>query len=395
MEKNINTLFDACTIYILLWLLGHVQNLFLSSSLVSLSFSIPYLLMTLYYIAKVFVSFHPKGAMKALCVFFVVLVCYGVALLILDNAKGAENKSFLMMLFNSLGPIFPFYVFTQQGLLTEKRMKNWFWPFLVVIIITFFVTQQRNLAEALESEYEYEEVTNNTAYSIAGLIPFVFLLRKKPIWQYFIMVLLLSFIVSGMKRGAMLTGALMLFWFVYVSVKTASKGKKLGIVLLTTITLIVGYRYIIRYYENSDYFQHRVEATMEGSSSNRDVIYETLWQHYINNDNILQLAFGEGAYHTQNVTGSLKAHNDWLELLIDCGLITVLLYVVYWMCFVIDWKKSKPDSLIFSMLGACFIYTYTRTFFSMSFSDMPFYINMIMGYCFASINSETILIENT
>jgi hypothetical protein len=127
---------------------------------------------------------------------------------------------------------------------------------------------------------------------------------------------------------------------------------------------------------------------MEGSSSNRDIIYGTLWRHFINNDNVLQVFFGEGAFHTQNVTGYVKAHNDWLELLIDCGLITVLIYLIYWISFAINWLKSKPDILVFSMMGACFIFSFSRTFFSMSFSDMPFYTSMIMGYCFAKVSAK-------
>ena len=180
----------------------------------------------------------------------------------------------------------------------------------------------------------------------------------------------------------MLTGSFLLFWFVYRSINTISKGRKIVIILLTIITIIIGYQFVINFYENSDYFQYRVEVTMEGKTSQRDYIYTTLWQHYRSNHNLFQVMFGEGAYSTQNIVG-MKAHNDWLELLIDCGLLTILLYLFYWVCFVIDCRKSKSNALIYSMLGGCFIFTFVRTFFSMSFSDIPFYISMIMGYSFA------------
>lgn len=389
MEKSKVKFFDACNIYILLWVLGHVQQMFINNSFISRVFYVPYLLMTIYYIFKVYVSYRPQGTMKALCLFFAVLIVYGIALLFLDNARGQARTSFLIMLFGSLGPIFPFYFFTRERLLTEKRMMGWLWVFLVVAIVGFFVAQQKSLALAIENGSRYEEITNNAAYSFAGLIPFVFLFKKKPLWQFLTLGLLFYFIISGFKRGAMLVGALMLIWFVYASLKSSSKVMRLGIMILTVVAIVVSYRFVTNLFEKSDYFQYRLESTIEGNSSERDEIYATLWHHYIYNDNILQLAFGEGAFHTENVTGHVKAHNDWLELLIDCGFFGVLLYVVYWVCFIVDWQKNKPNPLVYAMLGSCFVFTFTRTFFSMSFSDLPFYTAMIMGYCFGVIQSAT------
>lgn len=83
-----------------------------------------------------------------------------------------------------------------------------------------------------------------------------------------------------------------------------------------------------------------MEDTASGQSSGRDILYSTYWSHYINNDNIVQLLFGEGAYHTENIL-HLKAHNDWLELLIDCGLCGAILYFVYWYSFFKMWKKVR------------------------------------------------------
>ena len=388
MGKTKVKFFDACNVYILLWVIGHLQQMFLNISLISRVFYVPFLLMTTYYTFKVYVSYRPHGVMKALGIFFAVLVVYGTALLFLNNARGQARTSFLIMLFGSLGPIFPFYVFTRKGLLTEKRMMGWLWVFLGVAIVGFFVTQEKTIALVQESGSRYEEITNNAAYSFAGLIPFVFLLKKKHLWQYITLAILFYFIISGFKRGAMLIGALMLVWFVYTLLKSSSTGMKLGVLLLTIAVIVVGYRFIINLYEKSDYFQYRIESSLEGNSSERDEIYVTLWNHYVHNDNILQFAFGEGAFHTENVTGSVKAHNDWLELLIDCGLFGVLLYVVYWGYFIIAWEKSKPKPLAYAMIGSCFIFTFTRTFFSMSFSNLPFYTAMIMGYCFASINMD-------
>ena len=217
-----------------------------------------------------------------------------------------------------------------------------------------------------------------------SLFPFVFLLRKKIIWQYVVLGYIMYFVVIGLKRGAIIISLFMILWFVLVQTKSVSKGKKAVAVLLTVVLLAIGLHFISQFYESSDYFQHRVEKTMEGSSSNRNWIYSSLWNHYINNNNLLEFSFGEGAFHTVNISGFM-AHNDWLELLIDCGLFGVVVYLVYWISFVRDWIRSKSHPLIYSMMGSCFIFTFMKTLFSMSFLSMPFYVCMIMGYCFAQV----------
>lgn len=387
MKRKIN----LCTIYILLWLFGFIQSLFITNSFVSLMFSVPSMLITLYCFVKIFESFRPRGAMLIFGVLFVVLLCYGFGLVFLDNAvRGAgkiKSNSFLLMLMTSLGPVFSFYYFSRKGWLDEQFLTRWFWVFFVAAILRYVDTERHSMEVLMETATKYEDVTNNAAYFILGLFPFVFLLKKKPIIQFVVLGVILYFVVVGVKRGAMLVAAFLLVWFIFVSRQYVSNKRRYFVTFLAVILIVLGWQFIVRFYENSDYFQIRVENTLEGSSSGRNIIYSTLWNHYINNDNMVQLAFGEGAYHTFNIAGN-DAHNDWLELLIDCGLFSVIVYFIYWVCFVCDWVKSKHNQLIYSMLGACFIFTFLRSLFSMSFSDMPFFVSVTMGYCFAQIHNN-------
>lgn len=387
MIKHTNW-FNTFNLYILLWSLYFVQGLLIENNLTSRMLYIPFLLLTMYYVTKVYSSYKQLNiTMKVLCWFFALLVCYGVALLILNDAVGSDRKSFLMMLFESLGPVFVFYVLSIQGKITEDILKNCFWLLLAVSILSFFVYKQEMLELANSTVIGFEENTNRAAYDFVGLISFVFLFNRKPLLQYMLLLFLCYFVVLSIKRGAFVSGALVILWFIYVSVESSSKQKRAGIILLVVTALIVGFYFINQFYNNSDYFQYRIELTKEGSSSGRDMIYGALWQHYINNNNIVQLLFGEGAYHTQNIV-FYKAHNDWLEILIDCGIVAVLIYLVYWICFMMDCRNSRPNTLVHSMLVACLMITLSRSFYSMSFSDMLMSTNLIMGYCFANISRQ-------
>lgn len=378
---------NLCNIYILLWLFGIVQGFFLSSSIVSLIFSVPLMLITLYCFVKMFVEYPPKGALKVLSLFFVVLIIYGIALVLLDDAVKPYGKvdknSFLLMAIISVGPVFAFYYFARKGLIDAKKLKLWFFVFLVVYIAQYFYTEQRELARLMMGGYRYEEITNNTSYIILSLFPVIFLFRKKPIVQYLALGIIFYFVISSMKRGALLVAAVLLVWFIYISTQFSSNNRRIGVMLITIVFIAIGWRFIDTLYSRSEYFQYRVESTMEGQSSARNILFSTLWSHYRNNDNVLQLAFGEGAYHTYNIAGN-DAHNDWLELLIDCGFVTAFIYLLFWFGYFNDCRKAKAQNdLLYSMIGACFIFMFLRTFFSMSFSNMPFYLSMVLGYCFA------------
>lgn len=387
MSRSVKVINNPCNIYILTWLLLHLQNNYLNSSFVSMIFYLPFLGMTIYYVTKVF-TYKTYGFMNALSLFFVVLLFYGIGLLILNNATGQVRYSFLKVIFSSLGPIFAFYDFTKQGLLTERRMIGWVVFLVAIATIEYYGMMQRKLIELESMGSDREEITNNASYGILGLFPLVYLLRKKPVLQFVLVGYIMYFVIYGLKRGAIITGLLLIVWFIYTVTSNSKKMRRSLIMFLTIILLLFGWNYINGYYLSSEYFQSRVELTMEGVSSNREWIYTTLLQHFRDNQNVIQQLFGEGAYHTETLIG-LKAHNDWLELLIDCGVFGVLVYIIYWFCFIRDFIKSKSDYLIFSMLGACFIYTFVRTLFSMSFTDVPFTICMIMGFCFASMNNNT------
>lgn len=378
---------NVCNIYIALWVINIVQSLYWNSSVLSLACSVPLMLMSLYSLFQIVQRYHVKNAMKALLVFFLIMCIYGIGLLITQDAAGQDPKSFLLMLFNSLGPVFAFFTFAMSGQLTKKTMKISVWIFLVIAILSYFAYEKKALDLLVNNRYE--EITNNSTYFFVALFPFLFLFDKKII-QYALILCIMVFVISGMKRGAILTGLLLLLWFITRSFRNATGVQKCLVLLGTVAVVFVGIRYVEYLFSTSDYFQYRVNDTLEGHSSGRNKLYSVYWNHFLNNSNLIQTLFGEGAYHTENILG-YKAHNDWLELLIDCGVFGVLMYFIYWCRFLKQWIASRRNPILYSIFGACLCFTFVRTFFSMSFSDMPFSLCMILGYAFAATANPEIL----
>ena len=139
--------------------------------------------------------------------------------------------------------------------------------------------------------------------------------------------------------------------------------------------------------QNSAYFNERLEYTLEGNSSGRDRLYSVFWRHFINESNPFLFLFGNGALATLTISFN-AAHNDWLEIAINQGLLGILVYVYYWMMFYKTWKKSKFDSEIYLATGLILLVFFMKTLFSMSYNDMTVYDTLCLGYCMGMISEH-------
>lgn len=369
-------------LYVALWVLWRLQGIFLTSSLISLGLYIPFTLMTLMYVYQVIMKMAKPKTLSVLAFFFFVMLLYGGILLFTNNALGQKNTSFLIAIIGSIGPIFAFYVFARSGHLKDKYIYIFFVIFLVTSIFEFHAHQVKVLT--MESR-RFDDITNNVAYEILGLFPFIFLMSKRPVLQYLALSIVSYYVITGYKRGAILILAILMVMFIFYSIRYSKGVKRWLSLILVALLLCVGVYWLNDFYANSEYLQYRIDMTQDGDSSQRDIIYSTLWNHFISNNNLLHIIWGEGAYHTENVTQGLKAHNDWLELLIDCGVFGVMLYSAYWITFIIDLGKSRYNKSIYYVLASCLVYTFFRSMYSMSFTNIPLYMSMMMGYAFASL----------
>jgi O-antigen ligase len=213
------------------------------------------------------------------------------------------------------------------------------------------------------------------------LIPMLFFLEKRRLLQYAALVYILTFVVMGMKRGAILLAVVLTIYFLYHSLKEASQKEKLYLLLLSIVTIILICMVVADLMESSAYFNRRVQQTLEGDASGRDSIYSILWYAFLENGSLFHCLLGFGADATIEFAGNF-AHNDWLELLINNGLLGILLYVGYW------WKFASLKNKIVEENVKCAAVAYCMTFimltlYSMSYNNMDIFSTMGLGYCVA------------
>lgn len=393
-----------CNLYISFWCLYNLQGtLYETGSILSRVLLGILLIVSLYYYALVSFTFYIPKSLKLLSVLIAIWTVYGVFRLLFGGGTGgiidaAQPFEYIKAIYISLLPIYVFYYFSRKGIITEKYLFWWFFAFLIVALSDYYENKQRELEFLAQIGSSREEITNNAGYIILSLFPLLSLFQKKPVVQYSILGVCMWLILMGFKRGAIIAAIICAVWMIYQSLKEESKIKKKSYRrIFTRVLLTVGIIFVAIYavqyvMQTSDFFVLRLDATREGDSSNRDYLYGMMYNYLVNEQNAFTLLFGNGADATLRIF-SVYAHNDWLEIAVDNGLIVVLLYLFYWISLIKLFINGKKPSMPAMMLGMFVIIYLFKTMFSMSYNSIPMYATCALGYALANIEIKSKLHE--
>lgn len=371
---------NFCNYYIGAWCLYYLQGtLYESGNRLSQGLILLLMIVSLYYFVYANQRYKLPKAMKVLSALIVLFTIYGAFIILFGNGVAyVENYQYLKAIYMSLLPVFPFYVFTRKGQLTDKRLCLWVFVFIPVAIAGLYRDQREALELAMELHSDRQEFTLNTGYLFLAIITLLPLF-KKAILQYVLLAVCLAFVLMGMKRGAILIGGICMLYYILSTFNSTSWNKKFWIVLLSVAILVAGY-YAVQYMlDTSMYFNARIEQTREGDASGRNELFGTYIDTFLNSG-LLSFLFGHGADATLRMIG--YAHNDWLEIAINNGLIGLSLYVYYWLVMYMTFRNTK-DAALKKMIGLFVIVYFFRTFFSMSYNDIPIYAMAALGYALA------------
>ena len=274
-----------------------------------------------------------------------------------------------------------FYYFSIRGKIDLRILLFCLPLFLIVATFEYFYFEYVTLLETIKDE---EEITNNVVYEFVALLPAVVLLRRYPLFQYLFIGYISIFLLSGVKRGAILIAVVALVWFFYQLIKNASKRELIYMLLFVLIFIISGYYVLQTMLEDNGYLMQRAEDTLEGDSSGRDSLYGIFWNFYIHQDSLLGFLFGNGGDYTWVVGGNL-AHNDWLEIAVNNGLIGVIIFIYYWYTVYKTWSKTI-NTQAYIGIGLFFIIFFMKTLFSMSYSSLSLFSTLYIGYYLAHRN---------
>lgn len=374
-------------LYILLWFLYELQGLlWTEGNLLSQVIILTLNAMSIYYLWMVNMKVPNKPSyIYALNVLLLMFFFYGVVYVLEGEhfylgVTVSKPFNYLKGIMNSLLPIYVFYYFAWKGVLSKRYMQVLTFFFFIVVIISYWSYDMDSRSILAESGVERDGIVNNMGYEFLCLFPILTFSNKRPFLQYVGIICVMTFILMGMKRGAILIGALCMVWFLLEMFRTAKRYKKLLIVVVSVAAVILMSYLVWHLLQTSDFFNQRLQSTIEGNLSGRNLLYATSFNYFLYDTTLFQFLFGSGANATLEVSMNY-AHNDWLELAINQGVLGVVLYAVYWVCFFRAWRSMSNNRLVAFAFGLLLLIYFMRTFFSFSYGDMNIYSTSVLGFC--------------
>ena len=338
---------------------------------------------------------HPPY-IKGLNLLVLMFTIYGFALILMSpstiyyrmSGLSMASYNYIKSIYLSILPIYAFYYFSLKGYLTAERLRWWAVVFSISGVVSYYLYMQQALERLLERGSSAEEITNNAGYLFLSLIPIWVFFRRKPLLQYAGLAFCMAFILMGMKRGAILIGGVVVLYLIWQIIRNARGNQRLIVMLLTAALAVAGVYFVIDMMTSSDYFIQRIEDTKEGNSSNRDILYSFFWTYFTEKTDVLHYLFGRGANGTLEIFEGY-AHNDWLELAINQGLLGIMVYIIYWKNLYKTWRQSTniEAKTILALVGIIY---FAKTLFSMSYGDMTYVCTSVLGYALATYKNPNI-----
>lgn len=374
---------NKASLYILAWCVYFYQGIiFPQGSIITQLLLVFLLVVSLYYVFIANVRYKLPKYFVGLNFLLALFSIYGAFIIIFpyDNSQVASSE-FIKQIYVSLLPIYTFYVFSKENLINDKSIRLWTIALIFMTIGLYFSQEKKMLLYALMKNSLREEFTNNVGYLFTSLVPMCVFFRKKPIIQYIALAVCLVFMVMAMKRGALVIGLVCTFIILWNNISKVNIKSKIIFLVLSCILSFMCIQFVENQIEQSNYMKKRIEQTTKGDSSNRDKLYSTYLDFFVEQTSPSQFIFGTGANGTLQMVG--YAHNDWLEIAINHGMMGLIIYLFYWLLFAkTSWGKDfKGDYRL--VLQLVFIDFLLRTFFSMSYREMEVGTQLILGFALA------------
>ena len=93
-----------------------------------------------------------------------------------------------------------------------------------------------------------------------------------------------------------------------------------------------------------------------------------------------------GANYTLTVSNNY-AHNDWIEILVNQGILGIFVFFMYWKSFFRTAFRTNLDKTCSIVIKMIFIGYFAKTMFSMSYTDYNIMVNLCLGYCISRIDT--------
>lgn len=261
---------------------------------------------------------------KMYCVLIIYIAM--VSFIHLTSNANVNIYKIIFQLSQSLLPLGIYYFFYNAN----KQIKPIYIISAIALITGYVLIAYYNTFEqvAMLSVLEGED-RMSTSYIFMYLLPF-FLLQPNRYIKIISFVAVALLIFTSFKRGGVL--CIVVGGVVYYLVALLVKGNsatffKIFKWIAFVILFVIGAYYIDQL--NGGVILDRFMSIQDDGGSARDRVYETTW-NMIQKSDLFESLFGHGWNSVVDASPmALSAHNDYLEVWYDCGIIALTFFVFF------------------------------------------------------------------
>jgi len=328
--------------------------------------------------------FNLKGIINRISGIFIIFIIYLVYLVALIFLKEEYSISNLMNIV-----LFPLTFLCSYLMVINKiqflKIKKFQYIFIFIIMLLYLYTKF--------FIGHHGGLMINSIYYLVLLLPFVLICEKKLLRNVMIFAILICVLIS-MKRTAFIAviGSLILF---FVLKREKQLNKKSGVKLKNILYIILGIILIYLIYSFiSDKLGFNILDRFNNNnidiSSGRFDIYRMVLDDFYISD-IFQMFFGHGYNSVVYLTGGLSAHNDFLEILYDFGIVGLMLYVFIYINLLSIYKVFKKNRYINSEAFLVSIFIFGVMCIASHLIFIPTYVvylTLFWGLCINDFNNQ-------
>lgn len=194
--------------------------------------------------------------------------------------------------------------------------------FIIFVFSLYFFWQGKLFQSAFGGGME---AATNAIYCLVTVVPFLMFLKKKWLRLVLLLIVFVSTVFSS-KRGATIIMMIALIPTMN-SVFTGMKNKRLKRTLIVVIGVIIVFvLYAVANTYVSGRLLDRFNSIEETGGSGRQLIWENTMENFRTSSFSGQL-FGHGPRGVQQLGMATAAHNDFLEVLYDYGILGLIVYL--------------------------------------------------------------------
>lgn len=295
--------------------------------------------------------------------------------------------------------LLPLFIYRAMYVATARwyninKLITFFTILFGVLIFAYIISY--DMASLMTVSHD-DSIALISSYFCMYVLPLVLCTDKK-ITKYISIVVVVVVIISSVKRTGAVALALGLVAYLFLQTNPFSSSKKSVIKKLAFVLIMLFSIFGIFYlFENSQLtLFNRLAGLSEDGGSGRDVVYAKVWQMIVDQD-IVGFVFGNGynavALDTKMGMG---AHNDFLEVMYDYGIIGLFLYLsLHFVLIKYVIRLSKSNSKYAAPMGMSYVLFLCASTFSQIVIYPYFMLIFFMSWAFfMSARNRELLSEN-